>query len=280
MTAPVSATLPFKVGGKTLQYRVHPSHDVVSLHLRAHRMWQRSVFMFLLDLLPARGVFVDVGAHIGTFSVAAAAHMGAAGKVIAFEPDPANYALLRENARLNGVAIDARNVAVADRPGTLQLLRDPDNAGGHRLAQAPAEADAIAVPVVALDEALRDQPYVTCLKIDVQGGEPAVLESARRYIAAGGQLHTVLMEFTPHRWAQADPEFRQLRQFVDDHGYGVHAFVDSIGAKVTPPRLSWSTVEALANDILQFNHESKELDLWLAPADYWKRALAIHKSGS
>jgi len=47
-------------------------------------------------LLPA-GCFCDLGAHIGYYSLLAARLVGEAGCVVAFEPDPANVAMLREN---------------------------------------------------------------------------------------------------------------------------------------------------------------------------------------
>src|SRR3979409_1705152 len=43
---------------------------------------------FLLARTPAGGVFVDVGANVGTYAMVLARHVGAAGKVIAIEPHP------------------------------------------------------------------------------------------------------------------------------------------------------------------------------------------------
>jgi FkbM family methyltransferase len=47
-----------------------------------------------------RGVFVDVGAYVGFYTVFAARH---GWRVIAFEPNPINTALLRYNIALHGV---------------------------------------------------------------------------------------------------------------------------------------------------------------------------------
>ncbi|MGB9816187.1 MAG: FkbM family methyltransferase [Desulfurococcaceae archaeon] len=58
-----------------------------------------SLFKCLLKAL-SRGVFVDVGAHIGFYTVLAARH---GWKVVAFEPNPINVILLRYNIALHGV---------------------------------------------------------------------------------------------------------------------------------------------------------------------------------
>ena len=44
---------------------------------------------FLRAHTPVGGVFVDVGANVGTYALALARHVGASGKVIAIEPHPA-----------------------------------------------------------------------------------------------------------------------------------------------------------------------------------------------
>ena len=53
-------------------------------------------------MLQRGDVFVDVGANIGYFSVLAACLVGEGGQVFAFEPDPDNFRLLRDNVALNG----------------------------------------------------------------------------------------------------------------------------------------------------------------------------------
>jgi FkbM family methyltransferase len=47
-----------------------------------------------------RGVFVDVGAYVGFYTVLATKH---GWKVVAFEPNPINVILLRYNTALHGV---------------------------------------------------------------------------------------------------------------------------------------------------------------------------------
>src|SRR6187431_2647840 len=52
---------------------------------------------FLRAHVPTGGVFVDVGANVGTYALALAQHVGARGKVIAIEPHPVTHARLKFN---------------------------------------------------------------------------------------------------------------------------------------------------------------------------------------
>src|SRR4029077_7343525 len=56
----------------------------------------------ILSALKPGGIVLDVGAHIGGFSLIAARAVGPSGKVFAFEPVASNVELLEENRALNG----------------------------------------------------------------------------------------------------------------------------------------------------------------------------------
>src|ERR1700736_741346 len=59
---------------------------------------------FLRAQVPAGGVFVDVGANVGTYALVLARHVGASGKVIAVEPHPVTFARLKFNNGASGYA--------------------------------------------------------------------------------------------------------------------------------------------------------------------------------
>src|SRR6202171_143738 len=65
---------------------------------------------FLRAHTPVGGVFVDVGANVGTYAMVLARHVGASGKVIAIEPHPITHARLAFNGGASG-AIQATLVA-------------------------------------------------------------------------------------------------------------------------------------------------------------------------
>jgi FkbM family methyltransferase len=68
------------------------------------------------------GYFVDVGANSGFYSVMFATR-NLANRIVAFEPDPGNYARLLSNLTLNGLChrVDARRLALGDAEGDVTL---------------------------------------------------------------------------------------------------------------------------------------------------------------
>ena len=118
----------------------------------------------------------DIGANVGNHSLAFAEH---AECVVALEPHPLLFALLRINCR-DRPNIVPLNLAASDRRGTAAATTPPTNFGGTRISAAPVPGDlAAAFELVPLDEltelAGRD---VALVKIDVEGHEEQVLRGA------------------------------------------------------------------------------------------------------
>ena len=128
------------------------------------------------------GDFVDVGAHVGLYTVAAAVH--GRGRVLAFEPNPSARTQLAANVALN----ERRDVllvpkAVGDAPGTalLHVPQTPDPSFSSLAAGRFAEGEPIEVEVTTVDaevEAAGLRPSV--VKVDVEGGELAVVGGMQR----------------------------------------------------------------------------------------------------
>lgn len=136
----------------------------------------------LPDTFDANDLIIDIGAHIGAFSHACLRR--GAGRVIAFEPEPANFSLAMENLAPFAEAIDLRAEAVwrSDRPSEPLHLRSASerlNTGGHRVVSDRGQAHR--VRAVSLDDVLsRLARRVSLLKIDCEGGEYPILLTASR----------------------------------------------------------------------------------------------------
>ncbi|NEN92482.1 MAG: FkbM family methyltransferase [Okeania sp. SIO3H1] len=77
---------------------------------------------------------LDIGAHIGYYSVLAAKIVGIEGKVFAFEPELSNYQKILENISLNNLNnISLFNLAAGSETKQTQLFFNQDNDGGHAL---------------------------------------------------------------------------------------------------------------------------------------------------
>jgi FkbM family methyltransferase len=135
----------------------------------------------LRALARARYTVVDVGANIGYYMLLFESAVGAAGRIVAFEPEPDNLVELRANVEgnaLNNVAIHP--VAVGSRSGTVAFARGIN--GGVREDAGAMTGNEIQVPVVTLDDALTGP--VDLIKIDVEGYEEEVLLGATKTLQA------------------------------------------------------------------------------------------------
>lgn len=133
---------------------------------------------FLRAHTPAGGVFVDVGANVGTYAMVLARHVGAAGKVIAIEPHPITHARLAFNKAASGfsqVGLVAAAAGPAD--GELMIETDGDNLGASHIVSGQGSGKAIKVPSLRLQRILDEAgvTHVDALKIDVEGFEDRVL---------------------------------------------------------------------------------------------------------
>jgi FkbM family methyltransferase len=137
---------------------------------------------FLRAHTPVGGVFVDVGANVGTYAMAVAAKVGTSGKVIAIEPHPVTHARLAFNQDASGatqVTLVAAAAGASD--GELMIETDGDNLGASHVVtgELPGKplGNAIKVPSLRLQRILGDAgvSQVDTLKIDVEGYEDRVL---------------------------------------------------------------------------------------------------------
>jgi len=159
---------------------------------------------FLRAHTPAGGVFVDVGANVGTYAMVLARHVGAGGKVIAIEPHPVTHARLAFNRAASGF-IQVVLVAAAAGPadGELMIETDGDNLGASHIVSGKGSGNAIRVPSLRLRRILGDAgvDHVDALKIDVEGFEDRVLTGFFKQAPPSLWPRAVVIEhLSRHEW--------------------------------------------------------------------------------
>lgn len=126
---------------------------------------------------------LDVGAHVGYYTLLAARLVGSGGRVYAFEPNPRNCEFLRRHVAANGCAnVRVEEAAVADTNGVARFDFGTGSGTGHL-----AESGAVEVRTLRLDDFCHDHDVKPdAIKIDVEGAELDVLRGAEQAIVAHG----------------------------------------------------------------------------------------------
>jgi FkbM family methyltransferase len=160
-----------------------PLNDTVGRELFIHGSFEWTTMQVWKAAAARGGTVVDVGAHIGSFTLEAAQLVGPTGRVIAVEPDPTNRARLVHNLSINGLTdrVTVVEAAMLDEECQLPLgSPSPNNSGMTRL----NSGDQL-VQCRRLDDVLDElgAPTVDAIKIDVEGFEPAVLRGAAKMVA-------------------------------------------------------------------------------------------------
>ena len=183
-------------------------------------------------LLEPGMVVVDVGAHVGYYTLLAAKQVGPMGKVYAFEPESANYALLEENIGLNGYQnIVTIKSAVSSRSGSSTLyLTALDNGRHSTYHHDLPENGSEVVKATTLDAFLEAEewPRVDLVKMDVEGAEEDVFHGMERLLQESEDLK-IVMEFNPRLLENAEVDPRLFLQMPAARGFKVYCIDDKEG---------------------------------------------------
>jgi FkbM family methyltransferase len=127
---------------------------------------------------PSLVLILDVGAHVGAF-LCWAAELSRNARILAFEPEPLNFADLERNVRLNGLQnrVTLHNAAIASQGGN-RLLSVPRERNLSSFILPIPSAEVVSVPTVDLDAYLQKCPEtVSLLKMDCEGAEWEIVPS-------------------------------------------------------------------------------------------------------
>lgn len=188
----------------------------VNQHTKPLLMYQeneRGSVEILASRLKKNGVFIDVGANLGWFTVFMAKKKGVV--VHAFEPVSKTRALLVDHLKLNALdKVIVSPYALGDKSG--QAFITTDHFGTNHLAKKATNTEKIAIKT--FDDYFRDAGLKTvdCIKIDIEGAELLMLKGARE----------VLKRFKPVLLVEIDARYTSRYGYVPDELYG---FLRSLG---------------------------------------------------
>ena len=169
---------------------------------------------------------LDIGAHVGYYTLVAAREAGTQGRVHAFECDPRSYRFLCHNVKINVPRANVVTVprAVAGRPGTRAFFLHGE-AGGSSLWSRRGDETSIEVEATTVDDILGGEA-AHVIKMDIEGAELGALEGMERTLASSPSP-VLFVECNPRALAAAGGSSRALLERLAALGFRVQIIDES-----------------------------------------------------
>src|ERR671921_424821 len=172
---------------------------------------------------PKQGdIVVDIGAHIGLYTIISSKRVGANGKVVAIEAHPGNFEMLNRNIKLNKLAnVIPLNYAVYSKETKIKLYLPGEESGYtiyhtlmERTGQKFVEVDAITLDYLLLQlNGIREGIVeVNWIKIDVEGVAFEVLKGATNVLSKSKDI-ALLIE------VHGIDNYRPLIEFLNSYNF-------------------------------------------------------------
>ena len=129
--------------------------------------------LFLINYLSTSDTFVDIGSNLGHYTLLSSGLVGA--RTICIEPVNETFLRLKMNVEINQLKnVKMMKVGLSNQFGKLKIS---NNLGAmNRILIDGENKYSEIIPVLTLDEVLRNEKNVSVLKIDVEGYEKQILE--------------------------------------------------------------------------------------------------------
>lgn len=214
--------------------------DAFTLSFLLTNTWEPGTTMLFRRLVREGMNVIDVGAHVGYYTLLASRLVGQSGKVFAFEPEPRNYSFLLRNIELNACSnVTAIHKAVSHGTDRVKLYRSKVNPSGHTLGKMANGdyIDCVDVDAVSIDEFLKDMMCsVHVIKIDVEGAEVLVLRGMRETCTRLDKVK-LFIEFCPTNLARFGTDSGQYWDTLMELGFRRIFLIDESNKKLRPATL-------------------------------------------
>jgi FkbM family methyltransferase len=169
------------------------------LRLSTRKSYEPFITQTCINNIKEGDTVIDLGANIGYYTLLFAKLVGKSGKVIAFEPHPENFAILKKNVEANGYKnVVCEQKAVSKSSERIKLFIDEEATTKHAIANSKfCSKNFVSVDSVKLDDYLEENTKIDFIKMDIEGAEYFVLEGMKNVLEKNPTM-TIITEFTPY----------------------------------------------------------------------------------
>jgi FkbM family methyltransferase len=177
---------------------------------------------------PKQGdIVIDIGAHIGRYTIIASKRVGINGKVVAIEASPSNFEMLNRNIQLNQLTnIISLNHVVYSKEAKIKLYL-PGQESGHTIyntiiSDRATNEKFVETNANTLDYLLQSngikQEQINWIKIDVEGAEFEVLKGATNVLSNSKDI-ALLIEI--HNLRDSTNLYRSIVEFLNLYNFNI-----------------------------------------------------------
>ena len=174
-------------------------------------------------------VVIDVGAHVGYYTLLMAQLVGKNGKVYSFEPDPVNFELLKKSVEINGFEnVVLIQKAVSDTTEKIKLFLGDNDSAINRIYDAKLgdAKKSIDVESVTIDEYFKENDKLfNFIKIDSEGSEAKIINGMEKFLTKNRKL-IMMTEFFPFLIKKSWDEKKQNLKSLENSGFELYNILD------------------------------------------------------
>jgi FkbM family methyltransferase len=224
---------PLALSPNVAMYDLVPG-DVISGNIAFTGFYELALSQRIASLAQQGGMFVDVGANMGYFSLLWVG-INPSGRATAFEAAPRNIALLERNILWNHLSdrITLIPKAAGDHSGTITFDVGPSEQTGWGGISCTASPATIDVLLVRLDQELANSP-IDVLKIDVEGADTWVLLGCEALLKQK-RISTIFFEQNRDRMARLGIAPNEAQTFLRDLDYNCRPLGGEDGGWIAYP---------------------------------------------
>jgi len=173
-------------------------------------------------------LFIDIGAHYGYYTLLVGTKYPDC-RIIAFEPVPENFEILKQNVVLNQLKnTELHNVAVSDsdRLREFKVMELSSRSSFYDRLHEKTQKE-IEVQTICLDNLLKKTPKAsTIIKIDAEGHEPYILHGMKKLLKDSEDIKLII-EFNPRCLRNAGCEAEDFLEEVSQLGFDIYVIDDN-----------------------------------------------------
>ena len=193
--------------------------------------WEPETTAVFLSLITDGDVVVDLGAHVGYYTLLAARRVGPEGRVFAFEPHPDNFRLLVKNIESNFYSnVIPVQKAVSNETGGTELFLQGTTT--HSLFRKSDSNKSVLVQTTSLDEYFKTveprlRSRIKLIKMDIEGAEMQAMLGMRQIISENAEI-AIISEFEPENLKASGCEPSEFVSYLTEQGFKLQSVGENL----------------------------------------------------